>query len=206
MDHSVSLVQAYLQLNGYFTVARYPIIETASKYGYEITSDHNILAFRFPGAGCLVPGRSDCLVFKPDPILGMDAAKADMLVGEVEIGRASQSHTARSPNVLRAVLARFGCCPYETSASMVKQLLRKGCAVTQSGYRIRLMAFGSQLPNSAPSGCPVISLGHMVTFIEAYLQQNWSTLHGSQFERPSLGLFMVLENARREQEKSEEAL
>jgi len=33
MDHAVALVQAYLQLNGYFTSAEYPIIARAGRSG-----------------------------------------------------------------------------------------------------------------------------------------------------------------------------
>ena len=31
MDHAVALVEAYLQINGYFTVAEYPVIESFGK-------------------------------------------------------------------------------------------------------------------------------------------------------------------------------
>ena len=48
MDHAVSLVQAYLQLNGYFTSAEYPIIAGAGRNGFRTITDIDILAFRFP--------------------------------------------------------------------------------------------------------------------------------------------------------------
>ena len=48
MDHAVSLVQAYLQLNGYFTSAEYPIIAGAGRNGFRTLTDIDILAFRFP--------------------------------------------------------------------------------------------------------------------------------------------------------------
>ncbi len=50
MDHAVSLVQAYLQLNGYFTSAEYPIMQSAGKGSFRTVTDIDILAFRFPGA------------------------------------------------------------------------------------------------------------------------------------------------------------
>jgi len=205
MDHAVSLVQAYLQLNGYFTVAEYPIIETVVNHGYEVTTDLDILAFRFPGAGRLVPGRSRQLLFEPDPMLGIKGSEADMLIGEIKEGRATLNPHTRNPNVLRTVLARFGCCPYHESAETVEQLLGKGTAMTHLGHRVRLMAFGSQLPDHHPAGYRVISLGHMVNFIEDYLQQHWSMLRHAQFKHPALGLFMVLEKARREQINKEDA-
>src|SRR5262245_18598254 len=55
MDPAVGMVESYLRVNGYFTVTEYPIVE-ASKYGeYRTATDLDVLAFRFPGAGRLVP-------------------------------------------------------------------------------------------------------------------------------------------------------
>ena|SRR5712692_11399259 len=48
MDHAVALVQAYLQLNGYFTPAEYPIIAAAGRTGFRSITDIDVLAFRFP--------------------------------------------------------------------------------------------------------------------------------------------------------------
>ena len=55
MDNAVALVQAYLRVNGYFTVSEYPIVEASRRGGYRTATDLDILAFRFPGAGRLVP-------------------------------------------------------------------------------------------------------------------------------------------------------
>jgi hypothetical protein len=59
MDTAVALVQAYLRVNGYFTVAEYPIVEAAGNSGPRSMTDIDILAFRFAGAGRDVggPGR-----------------------------------------------------------------------------------------------------------------------------------------------------
>ena len=57
MDTSVALVQAYLRINGYFTVTEYPVIASRSDGTYRTATDLDILAFRFPNAGRLVPGR-----------------------------------------------------------------------------------------------------------------------------------------------------
>jgi hypothetical protein len=48
VDHAVSLVQAYLQLNGYFTSSEYPIIASAGRSGVRTITDIDVLAFRFP--------------------------------------------------------------------------------------------------------------------------------------------------------------
>lgn len=86
MDNAVALVQAYLHTNGYFSVAEYPVIETMGRgKNYRVATDLDILAFRFPGAGRLIPGKhSEETLYAPDPVLRCPHDRADMLVGEVK--------------------------------------------------------------------------------------------------------------------------
>ena len=71
MDTAVALVQAYLRLNGYFTVTEYPVFELGSGGGIRTATDLDLLAFRFPGAGRPVIGESGgATVYRPDPALG----------------------------------------------------------------------------------------------------------------------------------------
>jgi hypothetical protein len=51
VDTSVALVQAYLHINGYFTVAEYPVLEAHRSDHARTVTDLDILAFRFTGAG-----------------------------------------------------------------------------------------------------------------------------------------------------------
>src|ERR1700755_2835373 len=90
MDHAVSLVQAYLQLNGYFTSAEYPIIASAGRNGFRTITDIDILAFRFPSGllspiGKRAPRGLD--VSEVDPGLGVSPDSIDMIIGEVKEGR-----------------------------------------------------------------------------------------------------------------------
>lgn len=117
MDSAVALVESYLRVNGYFTVTEYPVAEVARNGGYRTATDLDVLAFRFPGAGRIVPsrrgarpGEPETILFAPDPELGCAAEQADMLIGEVKEGRAELNRGAREPAVLRAVLTRFRCC------------------------------------------------------------------------------------------------
>jgi hypothetical protein len=202
MDHAVALVEAYLQINGYFTVAEYPVIESFGKQHYGVTTDLDILAFRFPGAGRLVPGRGDTVLFLPDPALGINGNSADMLIGEVKEGHAELNRNARNPDVLRTVLARFGCCSLNGVDKTVQQLINKGESVTHSGHRIRLIAFGSSSEHPQRGRYSTLTLGHITDFIEDYLKEHWKVLRHAQFKHPVLGLFMVLEKARREAGRS----
>lgn len=159
MDNAVALVQAYLRVNGYFTVAEYPVIEAMREGGYRAATDLDILAFRFPGSGQLVPktgkeSSGDSMVTVPlDPALAVARDEADMLIGEVKEGSAELNQATTDPAVLRAALARFGCCPPDHVPHLVEGLMCRGKVVTPGGHRIRMIAFGSTHP-AGPLGTP----------------------------------------------------
>jgi hypothetical protein len=50
MDTAVALVQAYLHVNGYFTVTEYPVLEASRPDATRSVTDLDILAFRFAHA------------------------------------------------------------------------------------------------------------------------------------------------------------
>jgi hypothetical protein len=199
MDNAVALVQAYLNINGYFTVAEYPVVEAMRDGGYRTATDLDILAFRFPGSGRLVPGTGrgqDVIVAAPDVALAIGQDEADMLIGEVKEGRAELNQAGTDPAVLRAALMRFGCCPAEQVTHEVEALIRHGRAMTPRGHRIRLVAFGS----TAPAGShrhQVILLGHVVRFLRNYIAEHWDVLHAAEFRDPAFGFFMTVEKALR---------
>lgn len=208
MDVAVGLVEAYLRVNGYFTVTEYPIVEVC-KYGdYRTATDLDVLAFRFPGAGRLLPfqaGRAGsgagAVSFAPDPHLGGLPDQADMLIGEVKEGRAELNAAARDPIVLRAVLSRFGCCTPDHVPEVVEGLLQHGRTHTHCGHLVRLVAFGSLPPLSGTGKYEVISLGHVRDFLEAYIREHWDVLCHAQFKDPAFGFEMMLEKARRGKER-----
>ncbi len=201
MDNAVALVQAYLHINGYFTVTEYPVVEAMKYHGYRTATDLDILAFRFPGAERLVPvkGRrqpTDVEVFAPDPALGALAEHADMIIGEVKEGCAELNQGATDPDVLRAVLTRFGCCSPEEVPQVVKALLQRGHTVTPCGHRIRMIAFGSVTEPRGDRKYEVISLGHVVSFLQDYIRQHWEVLRQAQFKDSTFGFLVMLEKAR----------
>lgn len=198
MDNAVALVQAYLRVNGYFTVAEYPVVEAMRKGGYRVATDLDILAFRFAGAGRLVPGtkHEEPLIAPPDPALDVPGDEADMLIGEVKEGRAELNAAATDPDVLRVALTRFGCCPPDHVAHLVDELMHNGHVHTPSGHRIRMVAFGSVTPGGSHRYF-VITLGHVVQFLRQYLHDNWDILHNAEFKDPAFGFLMTLEKAHR---------
>lgn len=201
-DNAVALVRAYLQLNGYFTVTEYPVIEAVDAGGYRTVTDLDVLAFRFPDAGRFVPGREDA-AFAPDPELDVLADSADLLIAEVKEGPARLNSGARDPAVLKAVLVRFGCCPEREVDGVVGSLVSTGRATATPG-RVRVMAFGLQ-PDEGdePVRVPVIGLGHVAGFLEGYLKDHWDVLRHTEFKDPAFGFLMTLEKARRDGERAE---
>jgi hypothetical protein len=199
MDHAVALVQAYLQLNGYFTSAEYPVIAGTARNGFRTITDIDILAFRFPTGEPMArhprkaPKGLD--VSDLDPGLAIPTAAIDMIIGEVKEGRVGINSGIRDPDVLRAVINRFG--EVADSGAVVQELLHRGTAEIPPSYSVRLIAFGSFPPGSAVPPCRIISLGHVLQFLQAYVRKHWNMLRHLQFKDPAFGFLMTLEKARR---------
>src|SRR6266849_1335467 len=200
MDHAVSLVQAYLQLNGYFTSAEYPIIAGAGRNGFRTLTDIDILAFRFPaGFPIAAPHRrvpQGLDVKDVDPGLGVPADTIDMIIGEVKEGKVGINSGVRDPAVLKAVIFRFGDSADE-SDRVVAELLNTGTAKLPTGYAVRLVAFGAFPPGSEVPPCRIISLGHVLAFLQSYVRRHWQVLRHLQFKDPAFGFLMTMEKARR---------
>ncbi len=201
MDHAVSLVQTYLQLNGYFTSAEYPIMASAGRSGVRTITDIDILAFRFPG-GLPNPGRGQKRAPKGldvsdlDPGLGAPAESIDMVIGEVKEGRVGINTGTRDPQVLKVVINRLGDASADPDR-IVHELLARGDTRLPSGVSLRMIAFGAFPPGAPVPPCRIISLGHVVDFLQMYVHRHWKVLRHLQFKDPALGFLMTLEKARR---------
>jgi hypothetical protein len=202
MDNAVALVQTYLHVNGYFTVAEYPIIGSGRHGGYRTVTDLDILAFRFPGATRLVPrlnGRGDAVAEKeePDPVLGVPVDQADMLIGEVKEGRARINDAATDPAVLEAALARFGCSPSMNTRQLAETLIKKGRTILPSRHHLRMVAFGRVDEEEGHAVYLTIPMGHVVEFLQKYLRRHWEVLRHAEFKDPAFGFLATLEKALR---------
>ena len=202
MDNAVALVQAYLRVNGYFTVAEYPVLEATRGGEVRTATDLDILAFRFPRAGRLIPQRGQAssrerIEAAPDPALGASAEHADMIGGEVEGGRAVLNEAASDPGVLRAALVRFGCCPPGEAGPLVESPPREGRAVLPVGHQIRMVAFGSTAGGSGGGRYHAITLGHALRFLQDYLREHWEVLRHADHKDPVFGFLVMLEKALR---------
>lgn len=193
MDNAVALVQTYLRVNGYFTVAEYPVIEAVRRGGYRTATDLDLLAFRFPRAAPVAPGGAGA----PDPALGAALELSDMIIGEVKEGRAVLNDAATRPAVLRAALERFGCCPPPCAATAADALLRDGRARMPSGHWARLVVFGSTAGDADGRAYHVVALGHVVRFLQEYVRERWDALRHTDHKDPVFGFLMTMEKALR---------
>ena len=151
MDNAVALVQAYLRINGYFTVAEYPILETHGRNAVQMATDIDILAFRFPGAIRQVSGKRGEKwqqgLSIPDPDLRVPSGAPDMIIGEVKEGRAHLNKSMRNPAIVSAALARFGCCDPEHAERTAQKLLGPPRCETHPGRCLATAA----VPGAAPA-------------------------------------------------------
>lgn len=201
MDNAVGIVQAYLRINGYFTVAEYPIVEQTESGVYRSVTDMDILAIRFPRARQLIsreragrrPGGPS---FSPDPALGPFDGGIDMIIGEVKEGRAELNRAARDPDVLAAALTRFGCCGHQDVHGVVQELHRCGHATTAPGHLIRLIVFGGVPGEATNNSFQTIYLGHILEFIRAYLRLHWEVFQHAQFKDPVLAFLKLDERTK----------
>lgn len=199
MDHAVSLVQTYLQLNGYFTSAEYPIMASAGRQGVRSITDIDILAFRFPaGLTPVAPRRAPkgLNVSDLDPGLGAPEDGIDMVIGEVKEGRVGINTGIRDPEVLKVVISRLGDSTANADRAVI-ELLNHGSTTLPSGVTMRMIAFGAFPPGAPVPPCRIISLGHVLDFLQGYVHRHWKVLRHLQFKDPALGFLMTLEKARR---------
>ncbi|HEX9985622.1 MAG TPA: hypothetical protein VGF69_20355 [Thermoanaerobaculia bacterium] len=198
MDHAVGLVQAYLQLNGYFTSAESPIFAGAGRNGVRTVTDIDILAFRFPTGMEEVHGRREPRALdmtQLDAGLAVPPDTVDMIIGEVKEGRVGINSAVRDPLVLKAIISRFGeGADYD---KVVEELLNTGTAQIPPHYTVRLIAFGSFPPGSQVPPCRIISLGHVLNFLQQYVRKHWGMLRHLQFKDPAFGFLMTIEKAKR---------
>ncbi|MEX0601183.1 MAG: hypothetical protein WD423_06990 [Rhodothermales bacterium] len=201
MDNAVALVRTYLHVNGYFTVCEYPVLEAARR-SYRTVTDLDVLAVRFPGAGRFVGGSIDARRdvdsrFEPDAVLGVAGSAPDMLIGEIKEGRPRLNEAATDVLTLQAAMVRFGCCSADEAASLADDVVRQGSTRSPHGHRIRLVIFASTGDATMRDGIRVVPLGHVVHFLEEYLEENWDVLRHAQFKDPAFGFLMTLAKARR---------
>lgn len=203
MNAGVDLVQAYLHLNGYFTITELPVIRQ-SRRGFEEVTDLDILAVRFPWAAFTIPGGrpgpEDDLSLALDQEFIPRNGLVDVLIAEVKEGKARINDRLRSGEALLTALRRVGCAPDEQLLEAVEELQRHGTARIDppaggTPVQVRILAFGEGTTGER-SGYSVVSLGHVARFVESYLDRYHRALLPSDLPEPALGILHLLRKVR----------
>src|SRR5207244_188490 len=170
--------------------------------GFRTITDIDVLAFRFPdGLPTTSMSRRKRTprgldTSELDPGLGATAESIDMIIGEVKEGRVGINDGVRNPSVLKTVIRRLGD-PNLDIESVVCDLLDRGAARLPSGITVRLVAFGAFPPGAPVPPCRIVSLGHVLEFLQTYVRKHWQVLRHLQFKDPAFGFLMTMEKARR---------
>ena len=198
MDTAVALVKSYLQANGFFTVTEYPILEMLDEGEARTVTDIDVLALRFPGAGGIESTEpTGGLRIQPDEALGLTESHIEVIIAEVKEGAADLNRSARNPEVLAAVLRRFGQMRSEVSDALVAELIADGTAFHPAGIRFRLMVFGSKPPSRRAVPYHWMSLGTIATWLATQVRENWDRVKTIQSKDPALGMMILFEKAMR---------
>lgn len=197
MDNTVALVQAYLRVNGYFTVAEYPIVLINRRGEPCGSTDIDLMAWHFPratGRAGLSGGRRSAgeASRSTDPALRCPEDTPDMLIAEVKRGRARFNRAMRDPLVLATALARFGCCDAADAEGTARKLLREGSADTHCGHVVRLVAFGTVANDERLPRGHVVPLASIVRFLQRWLCDSWPELHGVKFTNPAVEFLALM--------------
>jgi hypothetical protein len=201
LNPAVSLVRAYLKLNGYFTSTEVPVIKKGSDGLFFEVTDIDILALRFPRASHIVaqgrPGPLDDLHFPLDPELDIPSDAMDLIIGEVKAGRPRLNPHMRSEDTLYRALVRFGFCPPDRLDQAVDELKATGETWVRDGgvavpSRVRIAAFGDGEEQQG-DGYTVIPLKRVAGFVMDHLKQYREVLHPVRLTDPTLGLLHLLE-------------
>lgn len=185
MDNAVALVRAYLQLNGYFTITEYPVVQRIREREFRTLTEVDVAALHLPG------GEPD---FLPDPALRVPDGVADMIIGEVKEGRAEINESVTDADVIAKVLRRFGRCNAEDARAHARVLLDKGSVTTRHGDRVRLVAFGTSIDRPAPY--LRVLLSDVVAYVDRYLSENWEVVRATGSRDPIFGVMVLLAKAR----------
>jgi hypothetical protein len=200
MDHAVAVVEAYLRVNGYLTVAEYPVLDAPRHGPAQTVTDLDILAIRLAAHGPQAEGRPVI-----DPVLGASPDRPDMIVGEVKEGAPRINRALREPRALQAALTRFGCCTAEESDDVVRRLLQRGHVITPAGHAIRVVVFGNPRGSATTGRWHAVSLDHVLSYLQAHLRSHWDQVGHSQIKDSTLGLLALMEKSTRAGQHTEAA-
>lgn len=195
MDIGVDLVEAYLRLNGYFTISEFEIQRETSPGVFQTITDVDIIGLRLPGPVYIADshgkGGSPALLVE-DPVLEHEEDTIDVIIGEVKQGEAVFNPGLTDHHTLHTVLQRVSWL-YEVDVHDVARDLEEHLVCRQATHggtivRTRLVAFGRSPVNNLNT----ISLTHIFNTMVGQLEQFGEALRPAQFKNPAAALIQLL--------------
>ena len=195
MDIGVDLVEAYLRLNGYFTITEFEVLRETTPDNYQTVTDVDVIAVRFPGpiyiADSHGKGESPALLVE-DPILDLEPDTVDVIIGEVKQGEAVFNPGLKDHHTLHTVLQRVAWL-YDDNVHKVARDLEKHLVCYQAEpadrrVRTRLVAFGRSPINDMHT----ISLTHVFDTMIGQFEVYGDALRAAQFKNPAAALIRLL--------------
>ena len=195
MDIGVELVEAYLRLNGYFTISEFEVLREVTPGSYQTVTDVDMIAVRFPGhiyiADSHTKGESPSLLVE-DPILDLEPDTVDVIIGEVKQGEAVFNAGMTNHHTLHTVLQRVAWL-YEDDVHKVARDLEEHLICYQAEppdrkVRTRLVAFGRSPVNNLHT----ISLTHVFEKMIGQFEEHGEALRAAQFKNPAAALIRLL--------------
>lgn len=195
MDIAVNLVESYLRLNGYLTLAEFEVQARNDRGEFETVTDIDIMALRFPGdvfAGDPHGAVESRLLTIADPVLLLEDEVIDVIIGEVKQGLAQLNPGLRRHEVLHTVLRRVAWLFDEPLEPIVDDLATKNlCVVPARGggsVRLRLVAFGRSDHNDLHT----VSTRHIVDAMLGFFSGLDDAFRPVQFRDPAPAMLSLL--------------
>jgi len=115
----------------------------------------------------------------------------------VKEGAAILNKAARDPQVLAAVLRRFGQMNQDVVDGLVAELIETGVAHHPAGIRIRLAVFATKAPTRRNVKYEWISIGDIAAWLQQQVHENWDRVKTIQSKDPALSFLILFEKASR---------
>ena len=195
MDIGVDLVEAYLRLNGYFTITEFEVLRETTPDNYQTVTDVDMIAVRFPGpiyiADSHGQGESPALLVE-DPVLDLQPDTVDVISGEVKQGEAVFNPGLTDHHTLHTVLQRvawlYGDDVHQVARDLEKHLVCYQAEPADRKVRTRLVAFGRSPINDLHT----ISLTHVFDTMIGQFEEHGDALRAAQFKNPAAALIRLL--------------
>lgn len=189
MDVAVDLVEVFLRFNGYMTLSEWHVLAENPRGDWEMLTDVDILAVRFPGQVLLAdvhdPTRAGELEV-PGTVLKLENDTVDVIIGEVKQGQAVLNPSLTNHKTLHTILHRLQWLyTGRHLADVVDDLSDRGVCYTpaRGGGRVRtrLVAFGQ----AEAATLNAVPMGIILERVARTLEEHEDVLRSVLFASPS---------------------